>query len=180
MLQNDLLDKPCQVFKIDESGMPLDPKQMGCVYNRGDRNPLAPSSGVKSQITVVACVSSSGMCIPSMVILDRKILPAYFSDGEVPGSIYGLSPKGWIDQELFDIWFCNHFFAVCPNGKTIITPPRWSFQLILSRNDTTCSKRASNGICSAATHHTFLPTTRQGLFWAAEAILETRMSQFHV
>ena len=27
---------------------------------------------------------------------------------ELPGTIYGLSSKGWIDQELFHLWFEGH------------------------------------------------------------------------
>ena len=30
-----------------------------------------------------------------------------FLDVEVPGTIYGLSPKGCIDRELFDLWFLS-------------------------------------------------------------------------
>ena len=58
------------------------------------------SSGLKSQVTVVGC---GGQCIPPMVIWDRKNLPPELAVGEVPGTIYGLSMKGWIDQELFDL-----------------------------------------------------------------------------
>ena len=42
---NDLLDKQCQTFNMDESGMPLDLKQGKGVFQRGVKNVLAPSSG---------------------------------------------------------------------------------------------------------------------------------------
>lgn len=32
---SDLLEKPCQIFNIDESGIPLDPKQQKVVCKRG-------------------------------------------------------------------------------------------------------------------------------------------------
>ena len=73
------------------------------------KNPSQVSSGVKSQVTVVGCVSASGQGLPSMVIWDRKMLPPELAIGEVPGTIYGLSDKGWMDQELFDMWFHRHF-----------------------------------------------------------------------
>ena len=67
LTENDLLDRPCQVFNMDESGMPLDPSHVKVVAERGVRNPVAPSSGDKAQITIVACVSASGSCMPPMV-----------------------------------------------------------------------------------------------------------------
>ena len=103
--KNDIFDQACQIFNMDQTGMPLDTAHVKVVAQKGDRNPIAPSSGDKSQITVVACISAGGSFMPPMVILDRKTLPPYFTEGEVPGTGYGLSTKGWIDQELFDGWF---------------------------------------------------------------------------
>ena len=40
-----------------------------------------------------------------MVIWDRKTLHPDMTKGEIPGTLYGLSSKGWIDQELFQVWF---------------------------------------------------------------------------
>ena len=120
MADNKLIDQPCLVFNMDESGMPLDPKQLKSVCKRGEKRLLGPSSGDKTQITVVACISASGSCMPPMVILDRKTLPPYFTEGEVPGTIYGLSTKGWIDQELFDIWFTRHFLRYAPLARPLL------------------------------------------------------------
>ena len=92
--ENDLLDRPCQIFNMDESGKPLDPPHVKVVAERGIRNPVAPSSGDKAQITVIVCVSASGSCMPPMVTLDRKTLPLRFTKGDGPGRIYGLSSRG--------------------------------------------------------------------------------------
>ncbi len=81
IIDNDLLEKPCQVFNIDERGLSLDPKSVKCIHKRGMNNPLAPATGDKSQITAVACVSACGSCMPPMIILDRKTLPPYFTVG---------------------------------------------------------------------------------------------------
>ena len=40
---------------MDEPGMPLDPKQVKRDFECGAENMLAPSSGDKTEITVVAC-----------------------------------------------------------------------------------------------------------------------------
>ena len=89
--------------------MPLNPSPPHLVATRGMKNPSAVGSGDKSQITVLACCSASGYVLPPFVILDRLSLKQDFTVGEVPGTVYGLSKKGWIDGELFEMWFVRHF-----------------------------------------------------------------------
>ena len=42
------------------------------------------------------------------------------SKGEVAGTMYGLSSKGWIDQELFDSWFKHHFLRYAPPQRPML------------------------------------------------------------
>ena len=81
-----LIDRPCQIFNMDETGMPFDPQPLKVVTWRGHKNPTQVSSGQKTQVTVVGCVSAGGQCIPPMVIWDRKNLPPELAVGEVPGT----------------------------------------------------------------------------------------------
>ena len=74
LLKNELKDCPCQIFNMDESGMPLDPKSMKTIHVHGDPNPVTTTTGNKAQITVVACISTSGNYIPPMIVWDRKSL----------------------------------------------------------------------------------------------------------
>ena len=64
---------------------------------------------MKGQITVLASTSASGMALPPMGIFDRKTLNPDLTTGEVPGTIYGLSDKGWINRNLLLGWFYNIF-----------------------------------------------------------------------
>ena len=59
------------------------------------------SSGVKSEVTVVGSVCAGEQCTPPMVIWDCKNLPLELAVGEVPRTLFS---KGWIKQELFDLW----------------------------------------------------------------------------
>ena len=106
---NELMDKPCQVFNCDETGMPLDPHPPQVVTKKGVKHSVSITSGEKSQITVLACCSTGSYAIPPFVIFDRKTLKPELVAGEVPGTMYGLSSSGWIDAELFDLWFTHHF-----------------------------------------------------------------------
>lgn len=46
-----------------------------------------------------------------MVISNRKKLPIELPRHEVPGTIYGMSDKGWIDA---DFSFTKHFLTYTP------------------------------------------------------------------
>ena len=116
---NQLEGKPGLLFNMDESGVPLDAKPPKVVAPKGV-TVSAIGSGDKTQITVVACVSAAGYCIPPMVIWDRKILAPELTVGEVPGTIYGLSKSGWMDMELFHMWFCNHFLHYAPAARPLL------------------------------------------------------------
>jgi len=55
--ENGLGDKPAQLFNMDESGMPLDPKPPLLICQHGTKHPSSIGSGDKAQITVVGCVT---------------------------------------------------------------------------------------------------------------------------
>ncbi len=118
--ENGLLDKPCQIFNVDESGMPLDPPSLKVVVPLGARHSQVVSTGDKSQVTVLACCSAAGYTMPPMAIFDRKTLKPEMTIGEVPGTMYGLSSSGWVDTELFELWFNHHFLAYAPPARPLL------------------------------------------------------------
>ena len=69
--------------------------------NRSSRfkNPCHITSGDKSQLTVMACTCVAGYFISLMIIFDRKNFFDEWVNGEVPGTLYGLSQNGWINNE---------------------------------------------------------------------------------
>ena len=50
-------DKPCQIFNVDETGLPLSPKPPKLLCKMGSRAFNAVTGGDKSQITIMGCVS---------------------------------------------------------------------------------------------------------------------------
>lgn len=58
--------------------------------------------------------------MPPMVIWGRKTLSPELACGEVPGTIYGLSTKGWIDTELFSVWFKKQFLRYAPASRPLL------------------------------------------------------------
>ena len=70
--------------------MPLNPAPHRVVASRGMKNPSAVGLGDKSQITILSCCSASGYALPPF---DRVHLRPELTEGEVPGTVYGLSKK---------------------------------------------------------------------------------------
>ena len=102
--------------------MPLDHRPPKIVTKRGQKKVRSRTSGNKSQIPVIGCVSASGQTIPPFVIFDAKGLNKEWTKGEVSGTTYGMSSKGWVDSELFRGWLTDHFlqFAVAARPLLLV------------------------------------------------------------
>ena len=120
LIENELLNKPHLIFNCDESGFSLEHKPGKLIGEKGTKHLNSITSGDKAQLTVLACVSASGYSMPPMVIFDRKRLKPDHCNGEIPGSVYGLSSNGWIDSELFEVWFTKHFLTHIPAVRPVL------------------------------------------------------------
>ena len=69
LADNDLLNKPVYIYKMHETGMPLDYKQPKHIATKGIRKVHRISSGKKTQIAVVACGNAVGQMLPPMDIM---------------------------------------------------------------------------------------------------------------
>ena len=110
-----------------------------------------------------------------MVIWDRKTLAPELTIGEVPGTIYGLSGNGWMDMELFDVWFENHFLRYAPSVRPLLL-------LLDGHSSHYCPGTIKLAAKERVIIFTLPPNTtapRQGLFWSTEVGMETRMPPVH-
>ena len=120
LLEHDLADKPNQIFNLDELVMPLDPCPPKIIAMKGVKHSTSITIGDKTQITTLACCNAAGYVIPPLVVFDRKMLKPEMTIGEVPGTMYGLSSNGWKDEELFELWFKNHFLTHVPSCRPVL------------------------------------------------------------
>ena len=120
LIENDLNDKPSQIFNCDETGLCLDHTPSKIVANKGQKHPRLVTSGNKKQITVLGCANAAGNVVPPLVIFGRKSLDSKLVVGEVPGTMYGLSDKGWMDSEIFENWFTHHFLLHAPSARPLL------------------------------------------------------------
>ena len=120
LLESEICDRPCQIFNLDESGFPLNPKPPKVVSKKGEKHPSSLSSSERTQITVLSCCNAGGYAIPPLVIFNRKMLKPELTIGELPGTMYGLSDSGWVDSEIFESWFTNHFLVYAPPARPLL------------------------------------------------------------
>ena len=101
---NNLLNKPAQIYNVDETGMAYE--------HHGSRN--------KAQTTVVACVNAIGQAIPPYVIYNAETLnPEWMKDGP-PDTKYANSENGWINTDIFKHWFNNHFLTHAVSSRPLL------------------------------------------------------------
>ena len=120
LVQNGIFDKAAAIFNCDETGLPLNPACGKIISEKGSKNPSFVTGGDKSQVTVLACTSAAGYALPPFVIFDRQSLNQNMTKGEVPGTLYGLSSNGWMNSELFNHWFLNHFLQYAPQTRPLM------------------------------------------------------------
>ena len=117
---NDIFNQPGVIFNCDETGLSLNPSSLRVVQQVGTKNPSYITGCDKSQITVLACTCAAGYALPPMVIFDRLTWNPKLAEGEIAGCFYGLSKNGWINRELFDKWFSNHFLKYAPQSRPLL------------------------------------------------------------
>lgn len=105
------------IYNMDESGIPLNPKPPKVMSPKGQKKFHFCCSGENSQITVLGCCSDH--CHP-FAIFDVKQLNVLWTRGEVPGTRYGLSDKGWTNKELLNGWLKDHFLVHAVPGCPLL------------------------------------------------------------
>lgn len=103
-----------------ETGIPLDYKHSKLIAPKGIKKVHGPSSGNKSQITILDCSNAVGIVLPPMVIFKAKHLHYEWTKGEIPNTIYRMSPQGWIDHEVCAEWFLKLFTKYSTNLTSVI------------------------------------------------------------
>ena len=70
---NDLMDKPSQIYNVDESGVPLH-HWLPCFNKERSKKVRYVLSINNAHITVVGCINVSGQAIPPFIVYDTKNL----------------------------------------------------------------------------------------------------------
>ena len=69
---------------------------------------------------MLACANAAGSVIPPMVIFEGQKFNPEWSNDEVPDTLYGMSEKGWTDQEMFFFWMTELFVKHIPPARPVL------------------------------------------------------------
>ena len=119
LISNGLMDEPCCLYNADETSLCLDANPIKVIGPKGRKHFYSVTSGKKTQVTVLSAVNAAGQYVPPLIISNRKNLPS-MSSVEVPGSVYAYSRSGWIDEDLFEDWFIDHFLHYVPPKRPLL------------------------------------------------------------
>ena len=104
---SDIVTDPSRIWNADESGFPLSVERAKVLAEKGSRYVYTLSSDNHVQITVLACLSASGMYMPPFIVFkgERK---RNCNMNDFSEAIFSSSKKGWMDSDTFLAW-CKHF-----------------------------------------------------------------------
>ena len=96
----DVLSSPERILNCDESGFPLCTTSGRVLAERGKKNVYQRVTNSRQQITVLACMSASGMYLPPYIIYPGKRIRNVDIE-DFPEALYGTSDSGWMTGDLF-------------------------------------------------------------------------------
>ena len=132
MDENDLMNKPVQLYNMDETGMRLEHRTPNIIAKKGKKKIRYRSTGNKAQITIVGSINAVGNGISPMIIYAAKGLNADWCKSDVPAA-YALSPEDWINQELFKQWLRSDCIK-WPHGYGLMALWLWPYGLTAQCN----------------------------------------------
>ena len=115
-----IMNVPSRIYNMDETGMPLDHKPPKVVARKGMKKVHCRTCGSKGQITMLVCANAAGSVIPPIVIFEGQRFNPEWSKDEVPDTLYGMSEKGWTDQEMFFFWMTELFVKHIPPARPVL------------------------------------------------------------
>jgi hypothetical protein len=101
----DFHNHPERVYNLDEAGFNTDEKAKKCFFRRGDRNvPYLSPTGGKTCFTVLFCGNASDEILPPFIVYKGLHLYTTWCKGGPNGASYGVTPSGWMEDEIFSNW----------------------------------------------------------------------------
>ena len=109
--ENNLLNiSGSRIFNADETAVPLNPKKMKVLTNKGNKNVYnTVGNNEKQNLTVLITASASGELAPPLIMFPYKRIPADIFSIMPQGWSYGKSDTGWMFTENFFEYVVNIF-----------------------------------------------------------------------
>jgi hypothetical protein len=120
--ENELFDKPLNIYNMDETGMQLNNKPGSVVALKGSKSVTTLTACERGEtITVITCCNAEGVFLPPAFMFKGKNFKKEFMDDMPPGAQVYMSPKSaYINSEIFLKWLKEHFYPRKSAGKTLV------------------------------------------------------------
>ena len=103
---------PDNLYNVDESGFTICQAPRKIIAQKGKRTVGVLTSAEKGKmITVIGCISATGMFVPPAFIFPRVRMKPALTDKLPEGKLALANKSGWVNEQLFGQWF-DHFLAV--------------------------------------------------------------------
>ncbi|XP_072379870.1 uncharacterized protein [Diabrotica undecimpunctata] len=106
------------IFNVDDTGLTVVQNKIAQVVGRKGKRQIASLTSAErgSLITILISMSAAVQFIPPMMIFPNKNINQQLMKGAPPGSIMAVHSSGWIQSNIFTIWF--HIDTVKPTEKS--------------------------------------------------------------
>jgi len=105
----EMVIHPSRIFNADETGFTVCHTPGKVIAQKGKRSVGAITRNEKGKtITVLCCVSATGVYVPPLIIFPRVRMKPLFMDKAPTGTLRVSAKSGWINEHLFTQWF-DHF-----------------------------------------------------------------------
>ncbi|CAF1538183.1 unnamed protein product [Didymodactylos carnosus] len=113
MIQLNIMNKPEQIWNVDESGFLDETKEDLIVVKKEERETFTKTAGSgKSFTTTLLYINAAGTILPPHIIFKGKNLYNSWCSHGPDGAQYGATDSGWIDTITF-VWWFEHVFIKC-------------------------------------------------------------------
>ena len=109
-----------KIWNMDESGFHLEHVPQRVVSRKGNKSVPGRVSSNRENITVVACTSAAGNCMPPLIIVKGKTyksLLSFATDEGPTGASWTWQEKAWQEDVLGNLWFRNVFLKNCGSER---------------------------------------------------------------
>jgi len=109
---------PNNLYNVDESGFTICQAPRKIIAKKGKRTVGMLTSAEKGKtITVISCISATGVFVPPAFIFPRVRMKLALTDKLPEGNLALASKSGWVNEELFSQWFDHFLNVVQPQAR---------------------------------------------------------------
>lgn len=120
LIQLSIKDMPDRLWNCDETGLSYVVKPNKVVTAIGKRYVYKRTYADRGEThTLLGCVCANGSWIPPLIIFKGVRWNDNLKNDCLPNCMVKLSPKGWINSDLFLEWF-KFFIDTIPNARPVI------------------------------------------------------------